>query len=153
MHMDADADEGSRALGDDSGVSAGDLDGLPNVDEDGQSAPDIDPTPDIDAPGVDEEEDPATRSWFLTPDERGNPASSIDRIPRDDGRGWVAGNRVRPLVHGATYFRRLYEELCALEKGDRFISPTGGATGTKSCFRKAPPSARFWSTSPIPGST
>ena len=114
-----DANEGSRTPGNKGQVTAGDLDGLPNVDEDGQQAPDIDPTPDIDVPGVDEEEDPATRTWFLTPDERGNPGTSIDRIPRDDGRGWVAGNQAHPLVHGATYFRRLYEELCALEKGDR----------------------------------
>ncbi|WP_344220832.1 phospholipase D family protein [Kribbella sancticallisti] len=52
--------------------------------------------------------------WFLTAEERGNPATDIDR----DG-SWVAGNSVRPLIHGATYFQRLYEELCALEAGDR----------------------------------
>jgi phosphatidylserine/phosphatidylglycerophosphate/cardiolipin synthase-like enzyme len=53
-------------------------------------------------------------SWFLTPDERGNPATSIDR-----GGSWTEGNLVRPLVHGAVYFQRLYDELCALEAGDR----------------------------------
>jgi phosphatidylserine/phosphatidylglycerophosphate/cardiolipin synthase-like enzyme len=63
--------------------------------------------------------DDATGRWFLTPEERGNPSTDIDRIPRNDGRGWVAGNLVRPLVHGATYFGRLYEELCALKAGDR----------------------------------
>ncbi len=64
-------------------------------------------------------DDPATSRWFLRPDERGNPDTSIDRVPRDDGRAWVAGNRIRPLVHGATYFRRLHEELCQLQAGDR----------------------------------
>jgi phosphatidylserine/phosphatidylglycerophosphate/cardiolipin synthase-like enzyme len=64
-------------------------------------------------------EDDATRRWFLTPEERGNPSTDIDRIPRDDGRGWVAGNQVRPVIHGANYFRKLYEELCALKAEDR----------------------------------
>jgi phosphatidylserine/phosphatidylglycerophosphate/cardiolipin synthase-like enzyme len=63
--------------------------------------------------------DEATQRWFLTPQERGNPSTDIDRIPRDDGRGWVAGNLVRPLIHGATYFGRLHEELCALKADDR----------------------------------
>jgi hypothetical protein len=35
------------------------------------------------------------------------------------GRSWVEGNQVRPLIHGATYFRRLYDELGALRAGDR----------------------------------
>ena len=52
--------------------------------------------------------------WFLTPEERGNPATEIDR----DG-SWTDGNLVRPLVHGAVYFQRLYDELCALKAGDR----------------------------------
>ena len=51
--------------------------------------------------------------WFLTVEERGNPATDIDA----DG-SWSEGNLVRPLVHGTTYFRRLYE-LSAL--GDRVI--------------------------------
>jgi phosphatidylserine/phosphatidylglycerophosphate/cardiolipin synthase-like enzyme len=63
--------------------------------------------------------DATPRRWFLTPEERGNPATDIDRVPRDDGTAFVAGNLVRPLVHGATYFRRLYEELCELQAGDR----------------------------------
>jgi phosphatidylserine/phosphatidylglycerophosphate/cardiolipin synthase-like enzyme len=66
-----------------------------------------------------EPDDPATGRWFLTPDERGNPASDIDRVPRDDGRGWVAVNRVEAVVHGVDYFERLYQELCALQKEDR----------------------------------
>lgn len=52
--------------------------------------------------------------WFLTPEERGNTATEIDR----DG-SWTDGNLVRPLVHGAVYFQRLYDELCALKAGDR----------------------------------
>jgi len=52
--------------------------------------------------------------WFLTAAERGNPATDIDV----DG-SWTEGNLVRPLVHGATYFQRLYDELCALQPGDR----------------------------------
>ena len=65
------------------------------------------------------DDDAAAQRWFLTPDERGNPSTDIDRIPRDDGRAWVPGNAVRPVVHGANYFRRLYDELCALKAGDR----------------------------------
>ena len=65
------------------------------------------------------DDDQATVRWFLTPDERGNPATRIDTEPRDDGKAWVAGNLVRPLIHGATYYRRLHDELCKLEKGDR----------------------------------
>ncbi len=56
--------------------------------------------------------------WFLHPHERGNPGTDIDRMGDVDG-SWVEGNLVRPLIHGATYFRRLYEELCALQPGDR----------------------------------
>jgi phosphatidylserine/phosphatidylglycerophosphate/cardiolipin synthase-like enzyme len=56
--------------------------------------------------------------WFLRPHERGNPGTDIDRMGDVDG-SWVEGNLVRPLIHGATYFRRLYEELCALRAGDR----------------------------------
>jgi phosphatidylserine/phosphatidylglycerophosphate/cardiolipin synthase-like enzyme len=52
--------------------------------------------------------------WFLTAEERGNDATDIDA----DGP-WVEGNQVRALVHGATYFRRLYEELSRLQRGDR----------------------------------
>src|ERR671933_1114797 len=62
--------------------------------------------------------DQAPREWFLTRRERGNPATDFDDDTSADGP-WSAGNLVRPLVHGATYFRRLYEELCALRPGDR----------------------------------
>ncbi|HEY3507617.1 phospholipase D-like domain-containing protein [Kribbella sp. NPDC051137] len=52
--------------------------------------------------------------WFLTATERGNPATDID----SDG-AWTEGNLVRPLVHGATYFQRLYDELRGLRSGDQ----------------------------------
>ncbi len=59
--------------------------------------------------------DDARGRWFLTRLERGNPHSRIDH-----GReqAWTSGNLVHPLVHGATYFRRLHEELDALQPGD-----------------------------------
>ncbi|WP_102142704.1 phospholipase D family protein [Mycobacterium sp. QGD 101] len=48
--------------------------------------------------------------WFLTAAERGNPASDLP--------GWCVGNRVAPLVHGATYFDHLVTEVEALKRGD-----------------------------------
>jgi phosphatidylserine/phosphatidylglycerophosphate/cardiolipin synthase-like enzyme len=47
--------------------------------------------------------DDAAGRWFLPAPER----------------GYTEGNRVRLLVHGATYFERLYAELAALAPGDR----------------------------------
>jgi phosphatidylserine/phosphatidylglycerophosphate/cardiolipin synthase-like enzyme len=55
--------------------------------------------------------------WFLTLDERGNRATTVDRR-RDDGRGWTEGNLVQPLVHGASYYPRLLAALRALREGD-----------------------------------
>jgi phosphatidylserine/phosphatidylglycerophosphate/cardiolipin synthase-like enzyme len=56
--------------------------------------------------------------WFLTAGERGNDATRLDsRHP--DGAGWTTGNLVEPLVHGATYFARLYETLRSLSAGDQ----------------------------------
>ncbi|WP_209313977.1 phospholipase D-like domain-containing protein [Blastococcus sp. TF02A_35] len=48
--------------------------------------------------------------WLLTSEERGNPATALP--------AWTSGNLVRPLVHGATYFDRLVEEVGALGEGD-----------------------------------
>ncbi|OFJ51245.1 phospholipase D family protein [Mycolicibacterium grossiae] len=48
--------------------------------------------------------------WFLTTDERGNPHSDLPP--------WTDGNRAEPLVHGATYFARLAEEVDACGPGD-----------------------------------
>jgi phosphatidylserine/phosphatidylglycerophosphate/cardiolipin synthase-like enzyme len=55
--------------------------------------------------------------WFLGPEERGNPATGIDRR-RADGRAWTEGNRVEALVHGAEYYRRLLAALRTLREGD-----------------------------------
>jgi phosphatidylserine/phosphatidylglycerophosphate/cardiolipin synthase-like enzyme len=62
-------------------------------------------------------DDGVAAEWFLSPAERGNPASRID-ADRADGRAYTAGNLVRALVHGAVYFRRLHEELRELGRGD-----------------------------------
>lgn len=56
-------------------------------------------------------------SWFLSPDERGNPATGIDRR-RGDGLAWSRGNLARPLVHGATYFHELVTVLEQTRAGD-----------------------------------
>jgi phosphatidylserine/phosphatidylglycerophosphate/cardiolipin synthase-like enzyme len=55
--------------------------------------------------------------WFLTAAERGNEATLLDRR-RGNGRAWSEGNHVEVLIDGASYFRRLYETLCALRAGD-----------------------------------
>jgi len=58
-----------------------------------------------------------TARWFLTPTERGNPATTID-ARREDGAAWTEGNRVKALVHGAAYYPRLLAVLRALGPGD-----------------------------------
>src|ERR671922_1616738 len=60
---------------------------------------------------------PEFHDWFLTVDERGTRATTIDRR-RGDGRAWTEGNRVQALVHGAEYYRRLLAALRTLRKGD-----------------------------------
>jgi phosphatidylserine/phosphatidylglycerophosphate/cardiolipin synthase-like enzyme len=56
----------------------------------------------------------------LAADERGNPATSIDRA-HPDGAAWTEGNRVDTLIHGATYFARLATCLSELHEGDRVL--------------------------------
>lgn len=51
--------------------------------------------------------------WFLTAEERGNPAS---RLPAH-----CEGNLVEPLVHGATYFDALATEVETLGDGDHLF--------------------------------
>ena len=51
--------------------------------------------------------------WFLTGEERGNPAS---RVP-----AWCEGNRAEPLIHGSTYFDHLATEVEALRAGDQLF--------------------------------
>ncbi len=60
--------------------------------------------------------DPGT--WFLSRAERGNLATDV-HAGASGLPAWSEGNLVRPLVHGATYFARLHEELTALQAGDR----------------------------------
>jgi phosphatidylserine/phosphatidylglycerophosphate/cardiolipin synthase-like enzyme len=50
-------------------------------------------------------------NWFLSLAERGNRATDI--------RAWTTGNSVEPLVDGAAYFGRLYQELCVARRGDQ----------------------------------
>jgi hypothetical protein len=55
--------------------------------------------------------------WFLTSEERANPHTEIDRR-HPDGRSWTEGNLVEILVHGHTYFTRLCDVLCSLERDE-----------------------------------
>ena len=58
--------------------------------------------------------------WLLTKSERANPQTTLD--DRHDGdRAWSEGNLVRPLIHGATYFRALYDALEATGPGDMVL--------------------------------
>jgi phosphatidylserine/phosphatidylglycerophosphate/cardiolipin synthase-like enzyme len=56
--------------------------------------------------------------WFLSRAERGNVATEVHAGARGS-LPWSEGNLVRPLIHGATYFARLHQELSALRAGDR----------------------------------
>ena len=53
------------------------------------------------------------QDWFLTAEERGNPASGIPT--------WCDGKPAEPLIHGATYFDRLVDEVEALGDGDHLF--------------------------------
>ena len=66
---------------------------------------------------------PRVDDWFLTPDERGNDATELDRR-RGDGLAWTEGNEVEVLVHGAEYFRRLHDVLCELEDDFLMFAPS-----------------------------
>jgi phosphatidylserine/phosphatidylglycerophosphate/cardiolipin synthase-like enzyme len=55
----------------------------------------------------------SVENWLLTGEERGNPATALP--------AWTAGNLVRPLVHGATYFDRLLEAVERLDEGDHLF--------------------------------
>ncbi|MGW5345275.1 phospholipase D family protein [Streptomyces sp. NPDC004050] len=58
--------------------------------------------------------------WLLTPPERGNPATRLDRR-RPGGTAWSDGNDVRPVVHGAAYFAELLERIDAQRAGDLLL--------------------------------
>ena len=55
--------------------------------------------------------------WFLTPAERGNPDTELDR-GHPDGLAWTSGNQITPLPHGASYFPELLREVRELRAGD-----------------------------------
>ena len=54
--------------------------------------------------------------WFLTVEERGNPATTLDR--HHPGTSWSEGNLVVALAHGHQYFERLHEVLGLTVAGD-----------------------------------
>ncbi len=54
--------------------------------------------------------------WFLTVEERGNPATTVDR--RHLGKAWSEGNLVIALDHGHRYFKRLYDVVGLTVVGD-----------------------------------
>jgi hypothetical protein len=58
--------------------------------------------------------------WFLSAEERGNPATAINHGGGPD-LAWTVGNRVEPLIHGATYFSRLVARLSSLGEGDEVL--------------------------------
>jgi phosphatidylserine/phosphatidylglycerophosphate/cardiolipin synthase-like enzyme len=58
--------------------------------------------------------------WFLSAAERGNARTVLDRR-HPDGIAWSTGNRVRPLVHGAVYFRELFLAVQAMGPGDLLL--------------------------------
>jgi phosphatidylserine/phosphatidylglycerophosphate/cardiolipin synthase-like enzyme len=58
--------------------------------------------------------------WFIAAEERGNPATRLDSRHRD-GAAWTTGNRVRPLLHGATYFAELLAGIRAMRAGDLLL--------------------------------
>src|SRR4051812_22264453 len=60
--------------------------------------------------------DSAPANWFLSPDDRGNPATQIDRR-RGGDVAYTDGNDVRVLIHGAEYFARLLAALDGLRPG------------------------------------
>jgi len=66
--------------------------------------------------------------WFLTPEERGNPATTIDAQQSIDV-AWSDGNHVEFLIDGASYFTRLSEAISCLEPSDevRFTDWRGDA--------------------------
>jgi phosphatidylserine/phosphatidylglycerophosphate/cardiolipin synthase-like enzyme len=55
--------------------------------------------------------------WLLSKRERGNPTTVLDDRHRGD-QAWSTGNLVRTLIHGSTYFPRLYDAIEATKPGD-----------------------------------
>ena len=61
--------------------------------------------------------DPSIDAWFLSPEDRGNPSTELDRR-RGDGRAFTIGNQVDVIVHGAPYFEQLHRALSDTQRGD-----------------------------------
>lgn len=55
--------------------------------------------------------------WLLSPADRANPATAIDRR-HSDGAAWTDGNDVTVLVHGRSYFPELRRSVDAMRAGD-----------------------------------
>ncbi|SDK83170.1 phospholipase D family protein [Nonomuraea jiangxiensis] len=62
---------------------------------------------------TDDRQDTALVEWFLTGEERGNPATRL--------AAWSEGNLVRPLVHGSAYFAELHAGLAGLGQDDLLL--------------------------------
>lgn len=62
----------------------------------------------------------AVTDWFLSPKERGNPDSAIDRR-HHDGAAYTSGNRVHPLIHGLSYLPALERRVNQLQPEDRLF--------------------------------
>ena len=58
--------------------------------------------------------------WFLSAEERANSAEVLDDR-KEPSLAWTVGNRVDPLIHGATYFARLVDRLSKLSAGDEVL--------------------------------
>jgi phosphatidylserine/phosphatidylglycerophosphate/cardiolipin synthase-like enzyme len=58
--------------------------------------------------------------WYLTPEERGNRDTHLDRR-HGSGESWTTGNLIRPLVHGAVYFGELLERVNQMQQGDLLL--------------------------------
>jgi phosphatidylserine/phosphatidylglycerophosphate/cardiolipin synthase-like enzyme len=56
-------------------------------------------------------------TWLLSASERGNSRTRLDDVHPGE-EAWSTGNRVRALVHGATYFAELFKRLEATREGD-----------------------------------
>jgi len=60
--------------------------------------------------------------WFLNADERGNPDTRLDIRPAvPAGQAYLPGNRVRPLIDGATYFAELLTAIRRMRRGDLLL--------------------------------
>ena len=60
---------------------------------------------------------PDVTRWLLTASDRDNPHTRVDDAHPGE-QAWSTGNRVRPLVDGATYFAELHDVLEATTEGD-----------------------------------